>query len=213
MSESPVTRPSLLLRLRDVDDGLAWGEFVALYAPLVYGYSRRAGLQDADAADLAQDVMLAVAQQMRDWSYDAAKGSFRGWLFTIARNRVRNWLSSQARKLDGSGDSAVQAGLNAVPVQAPDEAAWDEEFARRVFHWAARQVRGVVSEQTWRAFEMTAVQGRSGPETATELEMSLAAVYLARSRVMSRLKELVQSVGDDSTVTMGFTGTGLQESL
>ena len=96
MTESPTTRLSLLMRLRDAHDRLAWEQFVGLYAPLVYGFARRKGLQDADAADIAQDVLTSVAQQMRQWEFDPLRGSFRGWLFTIARNRLKNWKSSAA---------------------------------------------------------------------------------------------------------------------
>ena len=197
MSKSPTTRISLLLRLRDTHDLPAWNDFVKLYAPLVYGFARRKGLQDADAADIAQDVLTSVAQQMRQWQYTPERGSFRGWLFTIARNRLRNWLASTARRMDGTGGDDNLANIQSQPESAPDAADWDAEYARHVFHWAAEIVRGQVSEQTWRAFELTAVEGHSGSEAAESLGMSIGAVYLARSRVMSRLKELVQGIGDE----------------
>ena len=197
MSESPTTRLSLLMRLRDAHDRLAWDQFVGLYAPLVYGFARRKGLQDADAADIAQDVLTSVAQQMRQWEFDPQRGSFRGWLFTIARNRLKNWKSSAARRLDGSGGDDHHEVMLAQPEPDSEAADWDAEYARRVFRWAAGLVREAVTEQTWRAFEATAVAGRSGPEVAEELGMSVGAVYLARSRVMARLKERVQSVGDE----------------
>jgi RNA polymerase sigma-70 factor (ECF subfamily) len=196
MSESSTTRLSLLIRLRDTHDRLAWEQFVGLYAPLVYGFARRNGLQDADAADVAQDVLMSVAQQIRQWEYQPDRGSFRGWLFTIARNRLRNWRSSAARRQDGRGGDDHQASLNAQPQNEPDEAAWDAEYGRQVFHWAAGIVRQQVSDQTWQAFERTAVEGRTGPEVATELGMTVGAVYLARSRVMARLKQHVQVIDD-----------------
>ncbi len=197
MSESLTTRLSLLIRLRDTHDRIAWYQFVGLYAPLVYGFARRNGLQDADAADIAQDVLTSVAQQMKQWEYQPERGSFRGWLFTIARNRLRNWRSSAARRMDSRGGDEHQESLNAQPGDEPDEEQWDAEYARQVFHWAADVVRKDVSEQTWRALEMTAVEGRSGPETATQLGMTVGGVYLARSRVMARLKQHVQNIGDD----------------
>ena len=176
---------------------MAWEQFVGLYAPLVYSFARRKGLQDADAADIAQDVLTSVAQQMRQWEYQPDRGSFRGWLFTIARNRLRNWNSSAARRVDGRGGDGHQASLNAQPQDEPDEAGWDAEYARQVFHWAAGLVREQVSDQTWQAFELTAVEGRTGPDVAAELGMTVGAVYLARSRVMARLKQQVLSIGDD----------------
>ena len=197
MSNSPSTRTSLLLRLRNTHDLPAWDQFVALYAPLVYGFARRKGLQDADAADIAQDVLTSVAQQMRQWQYAPERGSFRGWLFTIARNRLKNWVASSARRMDGTGGDDNLEAIHSQPEQLPDAADWNAEYARHVFHWAAEIVRQLVSDQTWRAFEITAVEGRSGVEAATSLGMSVGAVYLARSRIMNRLKELVQGIGDD----------------
>lgn len=194
MSESPTTRFSLLVRLRDAHDRLAWEQFVGLHTPLVYGFARKNGLQDSDAADIAQDVLMSVAQQMRQWEYDPERGSFRGWLFTIARNRLRNWQASPARRINGSGGDDHHEALQAKPDAAPDETDWDVDYARRVFYWAAELVQETVTPQTWHAFEATAVHGRSGPDVAEELGISVGAVYLARSRVMARLKERVQSV-------------------
>ena len=197
MSDSPTTRASLLLRLRDTHDLPAWEQFVGLYAPLVYGFARRKGLQDADAADLAQDVMTSVAQQMRQWQYNPERGSFRGWLFTIARNRLMNWQASAARRMDGTGGDDNLKAVQTCPESLPDTDDWDAEYAQRVFQWAATVVRPQVSEQTWQAFELTAIDGLNGTEVAASLNMSTGAVYLARSRVMSRLKQVVERIGDD----------------
>src|SRR5690349_547511 len=82
MTSSPHTRPSLLVRIRDAADHQAWRQLVGLYAPLVYRFLRRRGLQDADAADLTQDVLRAVSAAAPGFEYDAGRGSFRGWLFT-----------------------------------------------------------------------------------------------------------------------------------
>jgi RNA polymerase sigma factor (sigma-70 family) len=197
MSDSPTTRASLLLRLRDTHDLPAWEQFVGLYAPLVYGFARRKGLQDADAADLAQDVMTSVAQQMRQWQYNPERGSFRGWLFTIARNRLMNWQASAARRMDGTGGDDNLKAVQTCPESLPDTDDWDAEYALRIFHWAASVVRPQVAEQTWQAFELTAIDGLNGTEVAASLNMSTGAVYLARSRVMSRLKQVVERIGDD----------------
>src|SRR5438552_15771125 len=107
MADSPATRASLLVRLRDVRDGRAWGEFVDLYAPLVYRFGCKHGLQDADAADLTQETLRAVAGAVGRLDYDPARGSFRGWLFTIVRNRLRDFLDKRERQDHGSGDTAM----------------------------------------------------------------------------------------------------------
>ncbi|MBI3462391.1 MAG: sigma-70 family RNA polymerase sigma factor, partial [Planctomycetes bacterium] len=160
MSDSPATRPSLLVRIREPRDSEAWSQFVDIYAPLIYGFFRKNGLQDADAADLTQDVLRAVAKAARELDYDPRRGSFRGWLFTIARNKLRNFLAGQGRRCRGSGDTDMQSLLEQLP--APDEdqqAEWDEEYDRRLFDWAAAQVQTEVQESTWQAFRQTAVQG------------------------------------------------------
>src|SRR5918911_4262586 len=107
MAQFPPTWASLLVRLRDPRDGPAWGEFVDLYAPLVYGYLRKQGLQDADAADLCQDVLAAVAGAVGRLEYDPAKGAFRNWLFTVVRRKLLNWRDSRKRRAHGTGDSAT----------------------------------------------------------------------------------------------------------
>ncbi len=193
MGDAPLTRPSLLVRLRDPRDGVAWGEFVDVYAPLVYGYLRRHGLQDADAADLTQDVLRAVANSVGRLDYDPRRGSFRAWLFTIVRNKLRNFRSSRQRREDGSGDTAVRQLLAEQPSRAEADE-WEQEHERRLFHWAAERVRGEVREATWRAFWLTAVEGRGPGEVADKLKMSVAAVYLAKSRVMARLKDEIRRV-------------------
>src|SRR3984893_4266903 len=111
MQESPATRASLLVRLRGGDAG-AWQEFVHLYAPLIYGFARKRGLQDADAADLMQDVMRSVSTAIGRLDYDRNQGTFRGWLFTITRNRVFNFLSARRIRPQGSGDTSTNRLLD-----------------------------------------------------------------------------------------------------
>ena len=195
MTAAPTTRISLLLKLRDENDQVAWERFVTLYAPVVYGFARRKGL--ADAADIAQNVLLSVVQQMRKWTYSSERGSFRGWLFTIARNRLKNWRSSTARRMDGIGGDDHHDALQAEADPASDVEEWDAQYAQQTLHLAADIVRQQVSEQTWLAFEMTALAGTSGAAVAESLGISVGAVYLARGRVMARLKDQVQQIGDE----------------
>ena len=200
MSDSPATRLSLLVRLCDARDDGAWSQFVEIYAPLVYGFARRHGLQDADAADLTQDVLQAVSGGIRRLDYDPRRGSFRGWLFTVVRNKLRNFLAAQKRPGRGTGDTDAQQQLQELPAREDDQTAWwDQEYERRVFAWAAEQVRGHFQELTWRAFWQTAVEGKTGPETARLLGMSVAAVYLAKGRVTARLKEVIRETLDESS--------------
>src|SRR3954447_10867278 len=104
MADIPDTRASLLLRLRDPRDETAWAEFVDLYAPLVYAYARKQGLQDADAADLSQDVLLSFAGAVSRLEYDPARGLFRNYLFTVVRHKLSDWRSAGKNRTPGSGD-------------------------------------------------------------------------------------------------------------
>jgi RNA polymerase sigma factor (sigma-70 family) len=192
MSHSVVTQPSLLVRIRDRADNDAWARFVEIYGPLIYGFVRKRGLQDADAVDLVQDVLRSVAGAISRLEYDPARGKFRAWLFTIVKNRLRNTLKVQARRESGSGDSAVAEQLANEPGPDDWQVQWEADHQQRLFGWASEQVQAEVEDRTWQAFRKTAVDGASGKEVARELNMSVAAVYLAKSRVMARLKELVQ---------------------
>ena len=116
MAEIPSTRASLLVRLRDPRDGAAWREFVDLYGPLVYGYARKQGLQDADAADLTQDVLGAVAGAVGRLEYDPQRGASRNWLFTVVRRKLSNWRKARKNRLQGSGDTATHHLLELCPV-------------------------------------------------------------------------------------------------
>jgi RNA polymerase sigma-70 factor (ECF subfamily) len=181
------------MRLRDPRDEEAWRQFIELYAPLVYGYARKQGLQDADAADLAQDVLGAVVMAIGRLEYDPQRGAFRNWLFTIARHKLVNSGASATNRMRGSGDSTTQRLLEQCPVPRGDEDEWESEWQRRLLAWACEEVRRDVTDPTWQAFWRTAIDGRHGKEVAAELGLSVGAVYLARKRVLARLKELIQS--------------------
>ena len=195
MTDSPATRQSLLVRLRDPRDGQAWTEFVAIYKPLIDRLARTNGLQSADAADLAQEVFRAVSGAIDRYDPDPARGSFRGWLFRIARNLMINLLAARRIRPQATGDSDVQELLERVP--APDGAEtafFDLEYRRGLFVWAAGQVRGEFRQSTWQAFWLTAVEGQAASTAAVASGISIGAVYIARSRVMARLKTIIEQV-------------------
>src|SRR5947208_10506551 len=141
MRQSPDTRPSLLVRLSDPADAPAWEEFVEIYAPLIRRLAAHQGLQDADAEDLVQETLQAVAGAIDRYDPDPARGSFRGWLFRIARNLMVNLLAGQRRHPRGSGDSDVARLLEEQPAPDEEEAIlFDGEYRRRLFAWAAERV-------------------------------------------------------------------------
>ena len=189
----PDTRNSLILRLPDKRDVEAWDQFVAIYEPLVYRLARAKGFQDADAREIVQEVLVAVSRAVERWEPDPARGRFRDWLFRIARNLIIKYLTRRRYRPIGSGDSAIAELLEKQVDPACDESAmFDLEYRREVFRWAAGQVCEQVKESTWRAFWMTSVEGHGISEVATELELSVGAVHIARSRVRGRLREAVQ---------------------
>jgi RNA polymerase sigma-70 factor (ECF subfamily) len=197
MDDLAATRASLLLRIRDPNDGDAWRQFVQIYASVVYGFARKRGLQDADAADLMQEVFRAIATAASRLEYDPRRGSFRSWLYTVTRNKLYNFLDGRKRQVQGSGDSGAQELLEEKSIQEEDAAAaWDREYERRLFAWAADQVRGEFQAGTWQAFWQTAVEGKSAHEVGTALGLSPGAVYVAKSRVLARLKQQIQQVQD-----------------
>jgi RNA polymerase sigma factor (sigma-70 family) len=121
MDATPGTRLSLLVRLRNAQDEQAWAEFSVIYSPLIYRLARRKGLQDADAADLVQEVMRAVASAIDRWDPDPARGPFRNWLFRIARNMMINFLASQRRHPQGVGGTVFSCMIEESVVASQEE--------------------------------------------------------------------------------------------
>src|SRR5262245_19508543 len=123
-SSSPLTRPSLLVRLRDLDDQRAWEEFVEVYTPLIYGYCRSRNLQDGDAADVAQESMRAVAQAMGKFQYDPQRGKFRNWLLTVVQSKLHNLFAQQQRQPALAGETTLQLKIDSN-AQPTDESDWE----------------------------------------------------------------------------------------
>ena len=198
MAEPPLTRVTLLTRIRDGRDADAWREFVQIYGPVVYRFARNRGLQDADAADLMQDVLRSVARHAGRLEYDPKKGTFRGWLYTITRNKIYNFLSAQRNRPRGSGDADAHERLDATPARdedGPDEE-WEREYQRGLSARAMDRVKGEFQPATWKAFWGTAVDGKPAAEVGAALGMSPGAVYVAKSRVLARLRDEVRKLMD-----------------
>ncbi len=194
VDDSPLTRASLLVQLRDGANHDAWQEFIKLYGPVVYGFARKRGLQDADAADMMQDVMRSVSTAIGRLEYDPNQGTFRGWLFTITRNKVFNFLSARRVRPRGSGDTTTNRLLDNVPDPGDDSDDWEMEYQRRIAAIAMERVKTEFQENTWRAFWLTAVEGLAVADVAKEVGLSPGAIYVAKSRVLARLKEEVETM-------------------
>jgi RNA polymerase sigma-70 factor (ECF subfamily) len=185
-----------LLRLRDVADAEAWREFVRLYTPLVFNHCARHGLQEADAADVAQEVMRVAADAMPDFQYDAQRGKFHGWLLQTTRHRLHKFFTRQQRLPQTASETTMERFLDHEP-GANEQARWEEDYRQRLFDWAAEKVRPEFQPATWDAFWLTAVESLSVKEVAGRLGISVGAVYIARSRVLARLRELIETVADE----------------
>jgi RNA polymerase sigma factor (sigma-70 family) len=195
MADAPLTRVTLLTRIKDGHDASAWREFIQLYGPVVYGFARKRGLQDADAADVMQDVLRSVARNAAKLEYDPKRGTFRGWLYTIARNKVYNFLSAGKNKPKGGGDPDAAERLDNVADYREDaDASFELEYQRRLSAKAMDRVKNEFQKSTWQAFWQTAVEGRNATEVGKELKMSPGAVYVAKSRVLARLRDEVKQL-------------------
>ncbi|MBX3746325.1 MAG: sigma-70 family RNA polymerase sigma factor [Verrucomicrobiae bacterium] len=189
------TRRSLLLRLRDGKDQEAWAGFVEIYTPAIYGFCRRRGLREADAADVTQDVLRALAGALPRFEYDPERSRFRQWLYTVVRSKLNNFLSAQARRPRLAGETTL-ARLEGRPPEEGSEEDWQREHREQLVRWAAARIRPEFKAVTWDAFWRTAVVGEPAERVAGDLSLSLNAVYIARSRVIRRLKRTIDTLGD-----------------
>lgn len=195
MRNAPDTRASLLLRLQQPDDERAWQEFVEIYQPLIERLAVRYGLQSADAQDISQEVLTRVAKAIPEWQHDPARGTFRGWLTRVTRNLTIEQFRLRARRPLTNPESGQLEQF-----QRNADSIFQLEQQRELFGWAARKARDQFVPTTWQAFWLTAVEQQSPSEVAEQLGLSTGAVYIARSRVMARLRELIEQTEFESQV-------------
>lgn len=188
-----LTRPSLLLRLRDASDAGAWQVFMETYAPLVYAYCRKCGLQDADAADVAQDILMQVARTMPSFTYDSDRGRFRDWLRTVARHKVMRFLGKRQRAAETPGN---QDELDTLRANRAD-AEWGEAFHDQVLRAAMARIRGLFEPATWDVFERVWLEHRPAIEVSQALGLPIDVVYSAKSRILKRLRDEVLMLAED----------------
>ena len=187
------TRASLLVRIRDAQDTESWQTFVDLYGPLVYRYARRHGLQDADAADATQEVLARVAKSMRTFEYQPERGRFRDWLGMTTRNVVIRLLSKSGR--EKTGEAAMNTLCQLPAAEADGD--WTSEFNAQVLRVGLERIRKSFEPGTWRAFEGVWLLNKPAQELATELGLHVEMVYVAKSRVLKRLREEILLLAQD----------------
>jgi RNA polymerase sigma-70 factor (ECF subfamily) len=190
------TQTSLLVRLRDARDTESWQTFVTIYGPLIYRYCRRKGLQDADAADVGQEVLTQVARSMSTFEYQRERGRFRDWLGTVTRHKIGRCLEKKQRGAQAAGGEQGDDVLDRLP--APEaENDWTVEYNARVLQAALERIRWHFEPATWRAFELAWREQRPAAEAAQELDLPIEAVYWAKSRVLKRLREEILLLAED----------------
>jgi RNA polymerase sigma-70 factor (ECF subfamily) len=183
------TRASLLSRLRQSPgDPSAWDEFVGRYGPRILAWCRRWGLQEADAQDVCQAVLVRLAVKLRTFVYDPSR-SFRGWLKLLTRHAWSDFVAERRRAAPASGDSQVLEQLHSIEARDDLERHLAEAFDLELFENAKARVQSRVAPRTWQAFELTAIEGLSGAEAAQRLAMQVAAVFMAKSNVKKMIQE------------------------
>lgn len=185
------TSESLLQRLGQAGGDSAWNRFVRLYTPLLFHWSQRLGLNQADAADLVQDVFALLLVKLPEFKYDSCK-SFRSWLHTVMLNK---WRSSLRGRVATSGGAALDEVANSGD---PDPAVVFEEaeYRRYVLTRAMQIMESQFEETTWRACWEHTIMGRPAVQVAAELGISEGAVYVATHRVLRRLREELRGLLD-----------------
>jgi RNA polymerase sigma-70 factor (ECF subfamily) len=191
------TRVSLLVRIREnPSDQAAWQAFVKRFGPLIHGWCRNWKLQEADAQDVTQTVLLKMARTLPDFSYDPSR-SFRSWLRTVTRNAWNDFIQSQWKGVPATTAAGVAVILQTI--EARDDllnrvqAGFDDELAER----AMEEVRSRVEPHTWEAFRLTAIEELPPIEVARRLKVQVGTVYRARNVVQRMLRETIAAFKDE----------------
>ena len=178
-----------LLRLIKAKDQEAWHRFVHLYSPLVHRWCRRSGLQEADTADVVQDVFRTVAESIDGFRHDRSGDSFRGWLRAIARSRTLDFLRKKARADVAVGGSDAQARLLALEAGPEDVDSSDEDDRDLLVRRVVDTVLGHCKEENRQAFLRVVIAGEHPVDVARDLGMTTNAVYLAKSHILRKIRE------------------------
>jgi RNA polymerase sigma-70 factor (ECF subfamily) len=170
-------------------DPEAWGEFVKRYGPMIRAWCLNWGLQDSDADDVAQNVLVKLLSAMRNFRYDPAK-SFHGWLKTVTQHALSNFSNEQRKKAGAVGPDVTIIEL--ADARLDLEQKLENLFDRDLFQIAMRRVEKRVKAVTWDAFRLAAIEGLSGQAIALRLRIPVANVFVAKNRVQKLLHEEIR---------------------
>lgn len=189
MKDRSSTSTSLLEQARQQQPE-AWERLAKLYGPLVYEWSRKAGLQPDDASDVLQSVFATLAHKLNRFQRRGASDSFRGWLYTITRNQLRDFWRAQAQRANAAGGTAALQLLHEMPESVSEIDSTDGRAELNHLHRRALQlVQAEFEGCTWIAFWRTAVEGDDPKDVAADMEISVWAIYKAKARVLKRLRD------------------------
>jgi RNA polymerase sigma-70 factor (ECF subfamily) len=190
------TRQSLLLRAQTGEEN-AWKDLTDLYRPLIIGWLNRQGVPAGDLEDLSQDVLVSVVKHLPNFEHSGNRGAFRSWLRTIVCSRTTDYWRATVESIPASGGSGATAALQQIMDPDSDlNRQWDEEHDRYVLRCLLDLVEQEFEPTTLRAFRRLALEGASGAQVAGELGLSVAAVYVAKSRVLQRIRQEAEGLID-----------------
>lgn len=200
MKHDPPTRYTLISKLQDSQNAEAWHEFASIYQPLIFRICQKRGLQHADATDVTQEVLARVSRAIESFDGSQQGATFRGWLYRVTRNLVIDFLRRQQKQPLHFDDANLLQTIQ-QDAQPDDGEEFQLEYQRQIFLVVAREVEAQVKANTWQAFWQTEVQRRDVDEVASQLGMNAGAIYVARSRILARLKKAVEKRLNETTGT------------
>ena len=198
MSEFPETRDSLLVQVQDPANRDAWELFAQIYPPVIVRIALARGLQHADAQDLSQQVLMAVASAIGNWEKRGESTRFRHWLSRVTKNAILNALMRRPMDLAVGGSSVEEFLREAVDRDGATTALIETELRRELYLHAAEMVKVEFRPDTWQAFELSVAGDLTTEEVAAKLGKSVGAIYTARSRIMFRLREVISELGEQN---------------
>ncbi len=189
------TNPSLLIRLRDVRDSQAWALFVEVYGPLIISYCQRKNLQDSDAADVSQEVLKTLCKALRGFEYQPERGRFRDWLGKVTHREILHFWKRRQQQASTSSTNTQE-----IDASTEDSRSWDDHFHSELLQTAMQRVRHEFEESTWSIFLQLWFEDRPPEEVAARFGTSVGSAYVAKSRVLKRLRAEVLMLSDDLPV-------------
>ena len=185
---TPETQPSLLIRIRDPDDSDSWSQFIHVYAPVIFRFLVNRGLQEADAGDVTQNVLMEVARCIKNFEYNPENGRFRSWLATISRRQLNKFWRKKTVETVEPEEMGIDKASDAQWIDA-----WQSELLRAAMLRASSSVK----ESTWKIFRMTWIEEIPAAEVSKKMNMPIDLVYSAKARTLKRIEEEIRMLGDD----------------